>query len=205
MAHVEKYTDKAVVNQLRHNNRTIQYPSNVDIQPEKLHLNYNLAPDRGMTEYDYYKKRKSDLYCYNRADVKTMAGWVVTAPQELNHSLHRKFFEETYTFLADRYGEENVIQAIVHNDESGQPHLHFDFIPAAPDKKHHCEKICANDVINPKELRNFHPDLQKHLSSKNINVKIMTGITREQGGNRTVKELKQERQRIRERERKLVF
>ena len=60
-------------------------------------------------------------------------------------------------------------------------------------EKHGGEKICANDVLNKKELRNFHPDLQRHLKNDGIDAKVMTGITKAQGGNKTVDELKAER------------
>ena len=134
-----------------------------------------------------FKQRKSELYCYNRPDVKVLAGWVVTAPKDLSEADYDMFFQSSFQFLSNRYGIENVIQATVHNDESGQPHLHFLFIPVAPDKKHGGEKICANDVLNKKELRNFHPDLQRHLKNDGIDAKVMTGITKAQGGNKTVR------------------
>ena len=69
---------------------------------------------------------------------------------------------------------------------------HFLFIPAAADKKHGGEKICANDVLNKAELRNFHSALQKYLLDHGVQANILTGITKTQGGNRTVRELKQE-------------
>ena len=48
------------------------------------------------------------------------------------------------------------MQAIVHDDEGGQPHLHFCFIPVEEDLKHEQGyKICANDVLDRRELRNF--------------------------------------------------
>ena len=195
MASVEKFTLAAVVNEIRHNNRTIKNSSNPDIDRNKINLNYSLTPDRHISEYDYFKQRKSELYCYNRPDVKVLAGWVVTAPKDLSEADYDMFFQTSFQFLSNRYGIENVIQATVHNDESGQPHLHFLFIPVAPDKKHGGEKICANDVLNKKELRNFHPDLQRHLKNDGIDAKVMTGITKAQGGNKTVDELKAERSR----------
>lgn len=195
MASVEKFTAHAVVNQLRHNERMIENPSNPDIDLERSNENYSLAPDRGMSSYDYFKERKSELYCYGRDDVKVMAGWVVTAPKDLPASQHEEFFKSCHKFLSDRYGEKNCIQSVIHKDESGQPHLHYSFIPAVKDIKHGGEKICANDVINPKELRNFHPDLQKHLRSDGIDANIMSGITKAQGGNKSVTELKVERNR----------
>ena len=84
---------------------------------------------------------------------------------------------------------------VVHNDEGGQPHLHCCFIPVVPDRKHGGEKICANDVLTRKELRNFHPELKKYLKNNGIDANINSGITRQQGGNRTVKELKEGRTR----------
>ena len=192
MASVKKFTESAVVNQLRHIERTIAHPEKMDIEKDRTVQNYSLLPQREISSYEYYRQRKSELYCYNRADVKVMAGWIVTAPKDLPMSEMEKFFNVTYEFLSERYGEKNCVQAVVHNDEGGQPHIHFLFIPAAADKKHGGEKICANDVLNKAELRNFHSALQKYLLDHGVQANILTGITKTQGGNRTVRELKQE-------------
>ena len=202
MANVKKYDKHALVNLLRHNERTVENPSNEDIDSNKSHLNYSLAPDRGMSSFDYFKQRKSELYCYNRADVKVVASWVVTAPRDLPAEQHRAFFESVNRFLMNRYKEENCIQSIVHLDESGQSHLHYVWVPSVPDKKHGGEKICCNDVLTRRELRNFHPELQKHLQADGICARVMSGITAVQG-NRTVREMKQERQWQHEHERTL--
>ena len=174
MASVKKFDESAVVNQLRHIERTIQNPENKDICKERTVENYSLAPQRGISSYDYYVERKKELYCYNRKDVKVMAGWIVTVPKNLKESDRERFFQVTYEFLIERYGERNCIQAIVHN-----------------------EKICANDVLNKTELRNFHPALQKWLIDHDVQANILTGITKAQGGNRTVQELKNGKTRSR--------
>lgn len=49
------------------------------------------------------------------------------------------------------------------------------------------EKVDCNTVLNPIELRHFHPDLQKYLIEHGIEGKVVTGKT---GTNFTVKELK---------------
>lgn len=193
MASVKKFSEAEVINQLRHIERTIYNPTNEDIDMDKTPLNYSLSPQREVSSFNYYKHRKSELHCMNRKDVKTMAGWIITAPADLSANEHNFFFSSCYDFLKNRYGEKNVIQAIVHGDESGQPHLHFCFIPATSDIKHGGEKICAKEILNRTELQNFHPALQKHLTEHGINVNIMSGITKAQGGNRTVSELKKER------------
>lgn len=115
MACAEKFGAGAVRNILRHNRREIEHSSNHDIDPKRLERDYILSPDRGMTEYDYFLQRKSELYCYNRNDVKVMVGWIVTAPQDLDPERYDNFFYATYNFLANRYGEENVVQAIPYD------------------------------------------------------------------------------------------
>lgn len=207
MASVEKFSAGAVRNQLRHNRREIEHSGNPDIDPSRQGQDYVLSPDRGMTEYDYFLQRKSELYCYSRDDVKVMAGWVVTAPQDLAPERYDDFFYATYNFLANRYGEENVVQAIVHDDEGGQPHLHFCFIPVEKDLKHEQGyKICANDVLDRRELRNFHPDLQRYLNEHGLeDARVMTGVTKRQGGNRTVAQLKAEREYQQEVERPALY
>ena len=129
-------------------------------------------------------------------------GWVVTAPQDLEQEQYDNFFLAVYDFLENRYGEENVVQAVVHDDEGGQPHLHFCFVPVVEDKKHEeGYKVCANDVLDRRELRNFHPDLQRYLDEHGLeDAHVMTGVTRAQGGNRTVAELKAEREQEYEQE-----
>ena len=216
MASVTKFTDHAICNQLRHCNRAIQNNSNKDIDAARTHLNYSLTPKRGMSEFEYYKQRKSELYCYGRNDVKTMCGWVVTAPKKLMSLAEEKdFFEKAYTFLEERYGKENVISATVHYDEGktkklidrwgnpiednngevkkelvmGRPHLHFYFIPVVPDtnpKHPQTEKIGANAVLTPIELQHFHKDLANATNCPYV----MNGITRANGKNYTVEELK---------------
>ena len=177
MASVEKFSAGAVRNQLRHNCREIEHSGNSAIDPSRQGQDYVLSPDRGMSEYDYFLQ-------------------VVTAPQDLVPERYDDFFCATYNFVANRYGQENVVQAIVHDDEGGQPHLHFCFIPVEEDLKHEQGyKICANDVLDRRELRNFHPDLQRYLNEHGLeDARVMTGVTKRQGGNRTVAQLKAERE-----------
>lgn len=199
MASVEKFSKSSIVNQLRHIERTIQNPSNPDINREKSNQNYSLV-HRNISSYDYYKERISQCYLYNREDIKTAFGWVVTCPKDLPEDQIDLFFYNVHDFLNERYGEENCIQSIVHKDESGSPHIHWIGIPVVEDKKHEQGiKVCCNDVINRKDLRNFHDDLDRYLKNNGLNCSVKTGITKAQGGNRTVGEMKQEREMQRSR------
>lgn len=248
MAALEKFSQKSMVNHLRHIEREIEYPKNADIDLKRSHLNYSLSPDRGMRSYEYLKKRLGELHYINRDDVKLLAGWVITAPKDLDRKQYRRFFYESYNFLSERYGEENCIKAIVHQDESGEAHMHFYFIPVVKNsgakekinpkikatlavKAEHpeysyskiaevvgCsksavhkwlksgekiiaestkgEKVSARDLLNRKELNSFHPDLQRYLTGKGLNANVYTGVTRAQGGNITVEQLKAQREHL---------
>lgn len=200
MASVEKFSNSAVVNQIRHIERTIQHPSNEDIDTSRIGLDYALTPDRGMTAYDYYKLRKSECDCLNRDDVKTLFGWVVTCPEDVAPEQEDLFFYNCFDFLNERYGEKNLVSCVVHKDESGRAHMHYLSIPVVTDKNGK-EKICCKEVLDRRELRNFHPDLDKFLSQRGMRCGVYTGVTKQQGGNRTVREMKRERELERSRER----
>lgn len=118
MASVKKFTASAVSNELRHNDREIKNSSNKDIDPERTPFNYSLLPENEVSAYKRFKNRMKELYCYNRKDVKVLAGWVVTCPKELKEEQQqREFFQTVHNFLIDRYGMENVVQSVVHYDE----------------------------------------------------------------------------------------
>lgn len=202
MANVKKFTHSQVVHLLRHNQRETLNHSNQDIDPARSGDNYTLSPSRPVSAYSYYQDRKNELYCYSRDDVKTVCSWVVTAPKDLPVDQQRAFFEKSYEFMESRYGKENTILGVVHLDET-QPHLHFSFIPAVPDLKHGGEKICANDVLTRKELRDFHPALQKHLRDAGITARVHTGVTG--GRNRTIDDLKHDREYNRHYDRGVTF
>lgn len=208
MGSLSKFTHGQVLTQIRHAAREIRNSSNKDIDPARSNLNYSLAPLRlrkdgdrlhGISPYDYYKERKSQVYIYGRKDVVTLCCWIITSPKTIPQNQQELFFKETHKFLANRYGEKNIVNSVVHLDET-TPHLHFQFSPIIPDLKRGGEKFCANDLITRHELKTFHPDLIKHLTAARIEGAsgILNGAT--SAGNRTVKEMKREREQERSRD-----
>lgn len=196
MASMEKFTDSAVTNQFRHYGRLIEQNSNKDIDPSRTWMNYCLTPyvhvpqeryqESGVREHirkkeqDYYTKRKSELFCYNRKDINTMVGWVVTLPDDVKEKAEQdRFFMETAAFLCHRYGEENVVSIEVHYDEGkdiefkdasgnplrdengypvkkihiGHPHLHFAFIPVCRIDHDKIDYQLRNGKLLPEEVK----------------------------------------------------
>ena len=171
MANVQKYARSACGHLCAHferakdeNGEYVKF-GNKKIDPSRTHLNYNLAPERSEGQIEFMHSRISEVRCLNREDVKVMCSWCVTAPQGVMEDEQEQFFKSTYDFLSERYGgEQNVISAYVHNDES-TPHLHFAFIPVVYDKKKDCFKVSAKEVLTKRELLTIHTDLSSHLES----------------------------------------
>jgi len=160
---------------------------NPDIDPQRTHLNYNLAPQHD--QMDFIKQRLSEVYCLNRKDVNVMCSWVVTVPKDLALGQQEDFFKESYKFLENRYGKENVISSYVHLDET-TPHMHFAFIPVVYDKKKDRYKVSAKERVNKFELKSFHSDYQEHLDKAKIRCNVLNEATKE--GNRSIEELKRQ-------------
>lgn len=229
MASLEKYTTGQVSYILRHNTREHpKPPANIDIDPDRSKLNYTLTPERGKTAREcknYYNERLDEVYHMNRANIITAAQWVITAPKDLAAEQEEQFFQETFRYLNSLYGAENCIQCIVHYDEGvkgndgkiieGRPHLHYVFLPIVENQKYmvankkgnitkkntYREKLCADELINKKHLKEFHPNYQKWLDRVGIKATVHSGIT--SGKSRTVEELKHETREI-ERQKEII-
>lgn len=202
MASVMKISDTHSINNIiRHCAREVMNSSNVDIDTDQTEKNYSLAGKETAKEaYQAFKERLNEVFCYKRANTVKMGGWIITAPTDLAPERYREFFGKVNDFMTQRYGANNVIQSTVHMDEA-TPHLHFNFIPTVKCDAHEgfTEKLCAKEVISKTELRNFHPELQNYLNKNGLSdAHVHTGITKAQGGNRTVREMKADRERERE-------
>ena len=170
---IQKYTKEATGHLFKHFERAKDKDGNYvkfgnrDIDLSLSCLNYNLAPNRGMSQSKYLDKRLSEVYHIKKKDLNVMCSWVITAPDDLPPEKLHQFFHAAYHFMAHRYGEENVISAYVHldeNKEKGHAHMHFAFIPVIYDKRKERYKVSAKDVINKKELQVIHKEAEAHIS-----------------------------------------
>src|SRR5699024_276728 len=165
MAHVQKFARGSVGGLSNHIERKTENHSNKEIDKERTHENYDLCEKEGdMTSR--YQERLDEVHCLNRADVKVMADWIVTLLEELNgahEGYQKQFFEETYDFLSEHYGDDNVLAGVVHNGVS-KTNMHIDFMVVMYDEKR--EKVSAKEVLNRNELKSFHQDLDNHLKER---------------------------------------
>jgi len=194
MAHLEKYTAGAIGHMLAHYDRTHSSSTSL-IDKKRTALNYNLAAeDQPLSQLDFIHKRLSEIKVLKRADINVMCDWIVTAPKTLNPDELPTFFTETYKFLNERYGRENVISAYVHLDET-TPHIHYAFVPVVMDKKKNIPKLSAKERITRKELNTFHPDLTKRMTAIfGRDIGIQNDATTL--GNQTIKQLRQKSENL---------
>lgn len=199
MANFDKFSRGACGHMLKHyerakdeNGEYVRF-GNRDIDPERSHLNYNLGPEREGAQYTFIKQRCGEVYCLNRSNVNVLGSWIVTAPEGMPDDQLRPFFQASYDALEKKYGRENVVSAYVHMDESGRPHMHFAFVPVMYDKDKERYSVCAKKLVTKTELKKFHPWLEAEVSKRlGYQVQLMNEATKD--GNKTVTELKRERE-----------
>jgi hypothetical protein len=197
VAHVKKFNRAACGHLFKHFERAkdedgmyVKF-SNQSIDEERTHRNYNLGPERGVSQGDYVRRRCGEVRMQQRADVNVLCSWIVTAPKDLPPEENDKFFEATYNFLSARYGgEKNVVSAFVHMDET-TPHMHFAFVPVVADVKRGGFKLSAKEAVDLAELKRFHPELSAAVAAAlGHEVAIENGVVKERGGNLTIAQLK---------------
>lgn len=208
MARFSKHSAYSVGRVLLHNNRMaddgVQH-SNKDIDNERTIYNYHIKKG---TVSDI-QKRISELFILKKNDTVVLGEMLVTLPKNVKPEDERDFFQAVYDFYAADLGEDNIVNAVVHKDES-QPHIHLNFIPVVQGvpkfttqrgqnaieewKKTHdgnppTERICCKDLITRKYLSKMHPRLSAFVKNYiGYEAEILNGAT--ESGNRTVLQLK---------------
>lgn len=182
---MQKYTRNALGHMLKHYSRAKDQDGeyvkfgNQNIDQYLTQYNYTFTSRKDdLDNYEFIKKRTEELNCLKRKDVNVMATWVVTVPQQYLNKAKQdpdeflrdtedtysyKFFKETYKFLENKYGKDNVVGGFVHVDET-TPHMHFAFIPTVRDNKKQKLKVSAKECLNKKALQKFHPELNSYLN-----------------------------------------
>ena len=127
--------------------------TNKDIDWDRTHLNYDLHEPNNDNYIRAVKTRIEQLQLARapRKDAVVMAQVLVTSDcnyfKGLNKEQQSAFFKDSYRFLCDRYGADNVISATVHLDER-TPHMHFNFVPVTKDGR-----LSAKSIFTKSSLR----------------------------------------------------
>ncbi|MDA2738862.1 plasmid recombination protein, partial [Bacillus cereus group sp. Bc015] len=153
-----------------HNQREKESHTNHDIESDRTHLNYDLHNDGHIDYLKTVKDKIEQNVETNRAirkDAVVMCEFVVTSDREffdvldmVDPAQQKVFFKEAYSFLKDRYGEQNIVHAAVHLDEK-TPHMHVGMVPVTGENK-----LSAKQIFNRKELVSLQDDFHAHMVEK---------------------------------------
>lgn len=156
-----------------HNQRERESETNPDINKADSHLNYDLI--NGQKQIDYTEKINKvieDNVTTGKAirkDAVKLAEFLITSDKEFFEKIspkeQKRYFETAHEFLADRYGEKNLIYATVHHDEK-TPHMHLGFVPVTEDGR-----LSAKDFFGQKkQLVSLQDDFNKYLKENDFDL-----------------------------------
>ena len=162
---MEKYhkTDIAPVENENERDETYQ-AVNPQINFTRTRNNYSIIKrQRSYTQFINDKIEALDLPTKVRKDAVLMCSFVVGSDREFFSRLslgeQQQFFVDCTRFFAERYGEDNIISAVIHLDET-TPHLHLNLIPIANGR------LCAKTLFDRKALQNLQSDFHSVVGKK---------------------------------------
>ena len=165
VCHMEKYhkTDIAPVENENERDETYQ-AVNPQIDFTRTRNNYNIIKrQRSYTQFINDKIEALDLPTKVRKDAVLMCSFVVGSDREffsrLSPGEQQQFFIDCTRFFAERYGEDNIISAVVHIDET-TPHLHLNLIPIVDGR------LCAKQLFDRRGLQNLQTDFHSVVGKK---------------------------------------
>ncbi|MFR2068609.1 MobV family relaxase [Clostridium sp.] len=169
--HVKKFKSNDVRGLQIHNQRESSNSKNNDIDPYRTILNYDLHNKDKINYNQRVKEIIAEGYKGAKAirkDATVMTSTIVTSDKgffdKLSLKEQRLFFEESYKFLKECYGEKNIVSAVVHMDET-TPHMHLTAVPLTEDGK-----LSAKTIIDRKFLRHIQKAIPELLKSKGFDI-----------------------------------
>lgn len=120
--------------------------SHVNYDPELSYKNITLEHDKNIDKHTNFRSYVKDFHdkeeiqgrfnidtTGNRATT-TLSSFVVSGSKDFIESFESRealvdYFKEALTFLKEEYKDFHLVDARIHNDEKGLPHMHASFLP----------------------------------------------------------------------------
>ena len=162
---MEKYHKQDVAPIEKENERDENYEaSNPQIDSERTKNNYRFTPHFGKTYTEFINGRIKELGLSPRKDAVVMNSFVLGSDKTFFDGLAKieqyNFFSDCYKFFTERYGEENIIAAVVHNDES-TPHMHLNLMPVTKDGR-----LCSKQLFDKPQLQQLQTDFYEAVGKR---------------------------------------
>ena len=162
---MEKYHKQDVAPIEKENERDENYESdNPQIDSERTRNNYRFTPYFGKTYTEFINGRIKELGLSPRKDAVVMNSFVLGSDKTFFDGLTKveqyNFFSDCYKFFAERYGEENIIAAVVHNDET-TPHMHLNLMPVTKDGR-----LCSKQLFDKPQLQQLQTNFYETVGKR---------------------------------------
>ena len=162
---MEKYHKQDVAPIEKENERDENYEAaNPQIDSERTRNNYRFTPYFGKTYTEFLNGRIIELGLSPRKDAVVMNSFVLGSDKTFFDGLAKveqyNFFSDCYKFFAERYGEENIIAAIVHNDKT-TPHMHLNLMPVTKDGR-----LCSKQLFDKPQLQQLQTDFYEAVGKR---------------------------------------
>ena len=162
---MEKYHKQDVAPIEKENERDETYKSdNPQIYSERTRNNYRFTPYFGKTYTEFINGRIKELGLSPRKDAVVMKSFVLGSDKTFFDGLAKveqyNFFSHCYKFFAERYGEENIIAAVVHNDET-TPHMHLNLMAVTKDGR-----LCSKQLFDKPQLQKLQTDFYEAVGKR---------------------------------------
>ena len=160
---VQKFKATAVKAIQFHNRREKDSRTNPDIDKDRTSQNVTLidCPDYRAAIADRLSTLKTSRAV--RKDAVVMAQILVTSGPEffegMNPEKQQEFFQQSLAFIANRYGQENILSAVIHLDEK-TPHMHVDLTPIREGR------LTAKTIFTRAEFSKLHTDFASDVGKK---------------------------------------
>lgn len=115
-------------------------------------------------------------------ELKALAEYTGTPLEKMREVLKESksitFFQHVWNFFCDRYGEDNVIDMVIHRDEGilmdgprkgervGEDHATLYIVPECISRKSHKPTISAASMWDRTELQSLHKDLDAYMEQQ---------------------------------------
>lgn len=164
--HVQKIQGQGLGGVRNHMMRTGESRTNPDIDHDRSPQNWSVD---GLTAAHLERRINARIKSLNlkrapRKDAVRLCTVLVTASKEamtaMGEERARNYLTDAARWLSARFGRENSVYAIVHEDEE-TAHLHFGFVPVTKDGR-----LAAKSILTQNSLRALQTEFARDVAAK---------------------------------------
>lgn len=167
---MQKFHKDAILGIQKHNQREGENSKNKDIDSTRTMFNYDFVNEDKIKYHEEIKKMTATRVKRKiRNDAVLVAEFFVSASPEYMHAMsqdeQRKYFEASLDHIAGKYGQQNILYAVVHNDEA-TPHMHVGFVPITDDRR-----LAAKEYFHGKtKIRRIQDDFHNYMNKRGYDI-----------------------------------